>query len=159
VTVTVYRLGRLRYQRDLFAGLDGLYARGRWTLRGHPVVYTSQSISLAVLEYTVNYRHRGWIAASVVGRAVIPSSVAIETVKATDLPSNWANPVAPVELQQIGRIWLERRASVALRVPSAVVVEEWNYLLNPAHPDFKKLSFGKPKPCAFDRRLAPSRRT
>jgi RES domain-containing protein len=158
VTISVYRLGQLRYHHDLFAGLGGLYAHGRWTSRGSPVVYTSQSISLAVLEYTVNYRRRGWVPASVLGRASIPSAVAIETVKSADLPRNWANPIAPAELQRIGREWLKRGTSVALKVPSAVVVEEWNYLLNPLHPDFKKLSFVKSKPFAFDGRLARSRK-
>jgi RES domain-containing protein len=80
VTVTVYRLTKLRYQNQIFSGLGGLYADGRWTFRGHPVIYTSASISLAVLEYTLNYRRRGWVPASVLGRAVIPDKMRIEVV-------------------------------------------------------------------------------
>ena len=157
MTLAVYRIGKLRYRDQLFTGLGGLYAHSRWVSRGHPVIYTSESISLAVLEYTVNYRRRGWVPASVLGSASIPTMVSIEAVKVIDLPRNWANAEPPSALREIGREWLERGASVALKVPSAVVIEEWNYLLNPQHADFKKLTFGEPRPYAFDRRLAKSR--
>jgi RES domain-containing protein len=89
VTVTVYRLTKLRYQDRIFSGLGGLHAEGRWTLRGRPVVYTSGSISLAVLEYTLNYRRRGWVPASVLGRAVIPDEAPTDVVQLADLPRNW----------------------------------------------------------------------
>jgi RES domain-containing protein len=158
VTVTVYRLTKLRYQDQIFSGLGGLYAEGRWTPRGKPVVYTSGSISLAVLEYTLNYRRRGWVPASVLSRAVIPDEVPIDVVTLTDLPRNWSAPDPPSKLRDIGQRWLERGPSAILKVPSAVVVEEWNYLLNPQHADFKKLALGKPKRYQFDRRLARVRR-
>jgi RES domain-containing protein len=157
VTVTVYRLTKLRYQDQIFSGLGGLYAAGRWTLRGRPVVYTSGSISLAVLEYTLNYRRRGWVPASVLGRAVIPDEVPIDVVTLADLPRNWSAPDPPSKLRDVGQRWLERDYSAVLKVPSAVVVEEWNYLLNPRHADFKKLALGKPKRYQFDRRLARER--
>jgi RES domain-containing protein len=158
VTVTVYRLTKLRYQDQIFSGLGGLYAEGRWTPRGKPIVYTSGSISLAVLEYTLNYKRRGWVPASVLGRAVIPDDVPIDVVTVADLPRNWFVPDPPLKLRDIGQRWLERGPSAILKVPSAVVVEEWNYLLNPQHADFKKLALGKPKGYQFDRRLARARR-
>lgn len=135
MTVTVYRLTKLRYQDQIFSGPGGLYAAGRWTLRGRPVVYTSGSISLAVLEYTLNYRRRGWVPPSVLGRADPPS-----------------------KLRDIGQRWLERGPSAVLKVPSAVVVEEWNYLLNPQYADFEKLALGKPKRYQFGRRTGRERR-
>jgi RES domain-containing protein len=159
VTVTVYRLTKLRYQNQIFSGLGGLYADGRWTFRGHPVIYTSVSISLAVLEYTLNYRRRGWVPASVLGRAVIPDKMRIEVVTAAELPRNWSAAESPPKLREIGRRWLDAGATAVLKVPSAVVVEEWNYILNPQHPDFKKLIFQKPKRFTFDRRLARERKS
>lgn len=159
MTVTVYRLTKLRYQDQIFSGLGGLYAAGRWTPRGSPVVYTSASISLAVLEYTFNYRRRGWVPASVLGRAFIPDELSIDVVKLADLPRNWSAPDPPSTLRDIGQRWLERGPSAILKVPSAVVVEEWNYLLNPQHADFRKLTLGKPKRYQFDRRLARARGT
>ena len=159
MTVTVYRLTKRRYQNQIFSGIGGLYADGRWTFRGHPVIYTSASISLAVLEYTLNYRRRGWVPASVLGRAIIPDKLKIDVVTRTDLPRNWSAAESPPTLREIGQRWLDSGKSAVLQVPSAVVVEEWNYILNPQHPDFKKLILQKPKTFQFDRRLARARRS
>jgi RES domain-containing protein len=154
VTLTVFRLGKHAYRDQLFSGQGGLFASGRWTPRGRPVVYTSASISLAVLEYTVNYRRRGWVPATVLGRATIPSGVRVQTVSTKDLPANWYAADPPVDLQKIGGEWLERGETAVLKAPSAIVVEEWNYLLNPLHVDFRKLAFTPPTAFHFDRRLA-----
>jgi RES domain-containing protein len=158
VTTTVFRLGKHVYRAQLFSGEGGIFASGRWTPRGRPVVYTSASISLAVLEYTVSYRRRGWVPATVLGRATISSGIRVQTVSAKDLHANWYAADPPVELQQIGGEWLERGETAVLKVPSAIVVEEWNYLLNPLHADFGKLKFSAPKVFNFDRRVARSRR-
>jgi RES domain-containing protein len=155
----VYRLTKLRHQNQIFSGLGGLYADGRWTLRGHPIIYTSASISLAVLEYALNYRRHGWVPASVLGRAVIPDEVKIEVVSPTDSPRNWSAADSPPQLRAIGQRWLDAGAASVLKVPSAVIVEEWNYVLNPQHPDFKKLILQKPKRFQFDRRLARERKS
>jgi RES domain-containing protein len=66
---------------------------------------------------------------------------------------------SPPKLREIGQRWLDAGAAAVLKVPSAVVVEEWNYVLNPQHPDFKKLIFQKPKRFQFDRRLARERKS
>ncbi len=158
MTLTVFRLGKRRYRDQLFSGQGGLFASGRWTPRGRPVVYTSASISLAVLEYTVNYRHRGWVPATVLGHAVIPASVCVETISTDGLPVNWFAAAPAPQLQAIGAEWLERGETAVLKVPSAIVTEEWNYLLNPSHADFRRMQMSLPKPFNFDRRLARSRK-
>ena len=158
MTLTVFRLGKEVYRDQLFSGQGGLYASGRWTPRGRPVVYTSASISLAVLEYTVNYRRRGWVPATVLGRAVIPAAVRTETVSIDKLPVNWFAASPPSQLQTLGGEWLERGETAVLKVPSAIVTEEWNYLLNPLHADFRKIRISAPKPFDFDQRVARSRK-
>lgn len=158
MTLTVFRLGKHAHRTQLFSGQGGLFASGRWTPRGRPVVYTSASISLAVLEYTVNYRRRGWGPATVLGRARIPSGVRVSTVAVKELPTGWYASDAPTELQRIGGEWLEQGETAVLKVPSAVVVEEWNYLLNPLHADFGRLAFDAPEPFSFDRRVARSKK-
>ncbi|MBW4053424.1 MAG: RES domain-containing protein [Proteobacteria bacterium] len=142
----------------MFSGLGGLYAEGRWTRRGRPVVYTSQSISLAVLEYALNYRRHGWLPSSVLARSQIPDRLPIEAVSLAELPDNWRDPDPPEVIRNIGQDWLQRAKSVCLMVPSAIVPEEWNYLLNLRHPDFSKLIFGVPEEFHFDRRLARARK-
>lgn len=158
MTLTVFRLGKHAYRDQLFSGQGGLYASGRWTSKGRPVIYTSASISLAVLEYTVNYRRRGWVPATVVGRAMIPASVRVETVSIDRLPASWFTASPPSQLQVLGGDWLERGTTAVLKVPSAIVTEEWNYLLNPLHADFGKLHISAPQSFNFDRRVARSRR-
>ncbi len=158
MTLTVFRLGKRAYRNHLFNGQGGLYASGRWTPRGRPVVYTSASISLAILEYTANYRRRGWVPATVLGRARIPTSVRIDTVSIDKLPANWFTTPSPHQLQIFGGEWLERGQTAVLKVPSAIVIEEWNYLINPLHPDFRKLRVSKPLPFDFDQRVARTRK-
>jgi len=159
VRLTVFRLGKHVYRNQLFAGQGGLHASGRWTPRGRLVVYTSASIALAVLEYTVNYRHRGWVPSTVLGRATIPSSVRIATVSIDKLPANWFAPAPPIQLQSLGEEWLDRGEAAVLKVPSAIVTEEWNYLLNPLHSDFRKIRVGPPRPFEFDQRVTRSRKS
>lgn len=158
MTVVVYRLSKERYRDQVFSGLGGLYADGRWTQRGRPVVYTSQGISLAVLEYALNYKRHGWLPSSVIARADIPDGVTLEAVSLSDLPDDWRNPDPPEALRRIGQDWLRRAETVCLKVPSAIIPEEANYLLNPLHPDFGKLILTLPEVFYFDRRLARERR-
>ena len=158
MTLTVFRLGKHVYRDQLFRGQGGLYASGRWTPRGRPVVYTSASISLAVLEYTVNYRRRGWVPATVLGRAMIPAGIRVETVSIDKLPANWFAASPPPQLQVFGGEWLEHGATAVLKVPSAIVTEEWNYLLNPLHADFRKFRISTPQRFNFDQRVARSRK-
>jgi RES domain-containing protein len=79
------------------------------------------------------------------GRAVIPASVRVKAISSGDLPANWFAAAAPPQLQTIGGEWLERGETAVLKVPSAIVIEEWNYLLNPLHADFRRLRMGVPK--------------
>jgi RES domain-containing protein len=83
----------------------------------------------------------------------IPKSVAIKKIEEADLPPNWSGPVVNRKTQQIGTKWADSAETAVLSVPSAVVPNEPNYLLNPAHPDFSRVRFSAPKPFVFDRRL------
>ena len=78
----------------------------------------------------------------------------ITTIKQSDLPSNWRVSPAPSELQEIGDDWLNKLKSAILAVPSVIIPEEKNYLLNPAHRDFPSLRMTKPIKFEFDGRLA-----
>jgi RES domain-containing protein len=70
------------------------------------------------------------------------------------LPSNWRKEPAPAALQAIGDRWIASRESAVVRVPSVIVATEFNYLLNPAHEDFCRCIWGKPRPFHFDPGLA-----
>ena len=82
----------------------------------------------------------------------------IETVPIDELPANWFAAAPPPQLQTIGSAWLERHDTAVLKVPSAIVTEEWNYLLNPLHADFRKVRISPPQSFNFDQRVARSRK-
>lgn len=77
----------------------------------------------------------------------------MEVVDADTLPGDWRSSPPPFELRRIGDGWIGSHRSCVLRVPSAVIPHEWNYLLNPAHPDFSSIDIGEPIPFETDARL------
>jgi RES domain-containing protein len=135
---------------------DGEGARrygGRWNKPGTPVVYTSGTLSLAALEYLVHVDSDLLPDALVSVRATIPDSLKIETIDPTHLPVDWKDTIIPVSLQQLGSDWANNAKSPVLKVPSVVIEHEWNYVLNPLHPDFSKISWDAGIRFSFDPRL------
>lgn len=145
-----------RLCRSTFPAYDGEGARrvgGRWNSKGTRLLYMTENRSLAVLEILVH------LSSSlpdkyVLGAADIPEDVPIEKVDIGCLPEDWAtlNPPEQHTTKRIGDEWVERRKSAVLAVPS-VIVGELNYVLNPAHPDFERISFAEPVSFRFDVRL------
>jgi RES domain-containing protein len=85
--------------------------------------------------------------------ARIPKGMTIDRIRIEDLPADWRSIGAREKLQSIGTDWAKKRAAAVLAVPSAVIPEETNYLLNPLHPDFKRVKIGKPRKFETDLRL------
>jgi RES domain-containing protein len=85
--------------------------------------------------------------------ARIPKSASIRTIEEAELPKNWDDPVSIKKTKDLGTSWAKSGATAVLSVPSAVVPNERNYLLNPAHPDFSIIRFSAPKAFVFDKRL------
>ena len=126
---------------------------GRWNHRGTPGVYTSSTLSLAVLELLVHLDDDE-LAKDYVGiPADIPDSVEITRIRTSDLPREWRNFPRPQALAGLGSRWAAARETAVLAVPSAIVPHELNYLLNPLHPHCKRIRFGRPEPFSFDPRL------
>jgi RES domain-containing protein len=86
-------------------------------------------------------------------QADIPDGLAMETVKIEGLPKDWRRYPAPEALRGIGTAWANAASSAVLAVPSAVIPPEWNYLLNPAHQDFKRIRLQRPVVFRFDPRM------
>ena len=83
----------------------------------------------------------------------IPDSLTIETVKIESLPRDWRRYPGPEALKDIGTAWASKVSTAILAVPSAVIPEERNYLLNPAHRHFKPIRIRKPVAFRFDARM------
>jgi len=135
---------------------DGEGARrygGRWNKPGTPVIYTSGSLSLAALEYLVRVDSDILPDSLVSITATIPDSRAIETIHPSGLPSNWKDEIIPVALQERGTSWANGAKSPVLKVPSVVIEHEWNYVLNPLHPDFTQITWDTGIAFSFDPRL------
>lgn len=148
-----WRICRAAFVRGAFGGRGAADHGGRWNRPGIPVVYTSSSLSLAALEYLVNIETADLPADLVAIPAEIPARIATRRVDAKELPSGWRSLPAPAALQAIGEGWVRKGETAVLLVPSAVIPEENNIVLNPAHPEFVRIRIGKPKPFAFDPRL------
>ena len=147
----VFRIVTQRHVTEAFSGEGARLFGGRWNPKGVAMVYTASSRSLAILEMLVQDQplraHYTIIAAR------IPSSVRIERVAPTRLPENWTTGEPVDELRAIGAAWINRAKIAVLRVPSAVVPSEFNYLLNPTHSDFGRIHLGEVEPITTDRRL------
>lgn len=138
------------------AAPDGEGARrygGRWNKPGTRVIYTSGTLSLAALEYLVHVDSDILPNSLVSVRATIPDTLQIETIDISSLPGDWKDEIIPVSLQELGTSWANQGKHPVLRVPSVVIEHEWNYVLNPLHPDFSKITWDTSIGFSFDPRL------
>lgn len=150
--ITLWRLCTAHRAADAFAGQGSFRRGGRWNPRGLHVVYCAESRSLAALEVLVGLDEKERLLE--IPWVCIPAVVNIESIeKAAKVPPEWRKYPHVAATQAFGAEWVQARRSVALRVPSAVIPGEFNYLLNPAHPQFARVKIGKPEPFSFDPRL------
>lgn len=126
----VYRIGKTRYAKDLTGEGSRLHG-GRWNHKLIPCIYTSESRSLAVLEYTVN------INIDDIPRALSITTYEILYLETYELPGNWKEVPAPSATKDFGTRLLERALFPVIRFPSSVVPDEFNYIINPLHPGSK----------------------
>lgn len=151
---SAWRLTKTKYLSSAWDGEGAKRSGGRWNSIGVPVVYTSATRSLALVEVLVHLPSGILPAYSAVpiefGESLVTS------IEPALLPANWKDHPPPAETKAIGDRWVTDARSALLRVPSAVVPNEVNYVLNPSHPDFDQVRIGTPIPFPFDSRL-PSR--
>jgi RES domain-containing protein len=116
-----------------------------------PVVYTSANKSLAVLESLVHLNPP--VRFHYVAIRVTFADALLETIPPGVLPSDWRVEPPPPSSKRLGDAWVREARSAVLALPSVIIPGESNYLLNPAHPDFKKISIGKKEKFTFAPRL------
>lgn len=140
-----------RYAESAFSGEGARLYGGRWNRKGVPMIYTSGSQSLAMLELLV--QDEPLRARYVMIPAILPKGLKIERIVPDQLPVGWRDIAAREQLQAIGTAWAKRRSSAVLAVPSAVIPSETNYLLNPLHASFARIEIGEPRDFITDSRL------
>jgi RES domain-containing protein len=152
----LYRLAKEkpgRYRADDLSGNGAALSGGRWNARGTPVLYTSANASTAVLETRVH-------ATGILPRA----NLFLVTIEVPDqllgaafeppLPPDWNHAgVTPRTTVEIGQAWITRAGALAMKVPSVVCPTDFNYLLNPRHPDMRDVTVITVEAFALDPRL------
>jgi RES domain-containing protein len=148
----VYRLCKEAYTKDL-SGRGAEINGGRWNNKGVPVLYTACSRALAVLEVAVHIPF-GIIPKDYFMTLIdVPDSISIVKIDITSLPYNWnRNPLVKAT-QYLGDDFLNDITNLIIRVPSATVSGDFNYLINPRHPDFQLIKIISAEPFEFDSRL------
>lgn len=155
--LTVWRLVAERHAASAFDGEGARLYGGRWNHPGIPMVYASATLSLAALELLVHLEAEDTPEDRVAIAAEIPSGLELEEAPIATLPANWRRYPAPEALKELGTAWAQSGRTAVLRIPSAVIPAEPNYLLNPRHPDMARITISQPEPFAFDRRLWKNR--
>lgn len=150
---TAWRIVKSKHVGNAFDGEGARRFGGRWNSPGTVVIYCSESLALAALELLVHLQSSDILEAYTAIPVTFPEAI-VSTLDPGQLPANWRDYPPPVALQRFGDHWVASRRSAVLRVPSAVVEGEYNYLFNPTHRDFSQISIGEPQPFRFDPRLA-----
>lgn len=145
----VYRIILTKYANALIA--SGRAAR--WNPNDVEVVYTASSRSLACLENVVHRTKLGLTLVFSILTIEIPDSIKIRRIKLADLPENWDDYEQMSKTQAMGSDWINGGETAVLEVPSSIVNEEVNYLVNPKHQDFAKIKIVKTQPFVFDSRI------
>lgn len=145
-----------RIASDTHAAFDGEGARlhgSRWTPRGVPVVFTSATLSLAALERFVNTDPDLEPTDLLAIPVAIRDEIAVASVETDTLPPDWRTFPAPPALAAIGEDWFRSSRSAVLSVPSVVIPHERNFILNPTHDAFARITIGRAEPFSFDPRM------
>ncbi len=146
----IYRLAVASFKSDLSGAGSKLFG-GRWNIPGIAALYTAENISLSVLEILVAADKNTIPPEYYLMKLQVPDNLAVKKISASKLKENWY--ADPGYTQFIGSNFLRSGEEAILKVPSVIVNEEHNYLLNPIHPDFKKVKLIDSIPFNFDIRL------
>lgn len=148
----VFRISKKAFVNDL-TGTGAKTYGGRWNRKGTAMVYTAESRSLASVEYLVHLPMALVPKDLSIACIEIPEHVKPSQLASSKLPKNWRKYPAPDSLAKLGNDWAKSGDSLLLRVPSAVIEDEFNILINPLHPDFNQIKIKDVKKYLFDERL------
>ena len=148
----IYRIDRAKRRNNLLSGIGAEKIGGRWNEIGTRAIYTSQHISLAYLEVVMHLDITEDLPSDrILVHIEIPDEVFI--YEFTKLPKDWNTFPYNSKTQEIFTKFVEENKAAVLKVPSAIVKDEYNYIINPLHIDFHKISVAKVQKFTFDSRL------
>jgi RES domain-containing protein len=153
--IQAWRITKTIDLKKAFSGEGSRLYGGRWNSKGIAVVYAAATRSLAILEILVHMRNAQQTVTPI-PYTLFPCSFdehLVEEIPPSRLPPEWDIEPPTDSTKSIGDAWVSAASSPVLSVPSFVVPEEGNYILNPSHALFAQIQFGSPAPCKFDPRL------
>lgn len=148
----VFRICKEKYANDL-SGTGAKLVGGRWNSKGIPILYTSESRALAMTEVAVHLPYNLIPNDFVLVTIDIPENLKLEEVLVKNLSKKWNNFPINNSTQNIGNEFVKNNDALVLKVPSAVVAGDFNYLINSNHKDFDKIEIENIIPFIFDNRL------
>ena len=148
----VYRIAQKIFINDL-SGEGARLFGGRWNHRGIPLLYTAESRSLATLELLVHAQKLSTVSNLSILTLEIPAKIKTDDIQnLTKLPQNWQKYTSHPELQDVVAKWIASDGFI-LKVPSAIIKEESNFLINPRHKNMQLLKIIKTEDFILDERL------
>jgi len=148
----VFRLLNQNYGSGL-SGKGAEIAGGRWNSQGISMIYTSESRALCTAEVAVNLPLGNIPPGYEMISIFIPDDIVITKIREEDLPSGWkVFPLATIT-QKIGDQFIIQGKFLVMKVPSAVVPGDFNYVINPRHPEFERIEIVRKEPYEFDERF------
>ncbi len=146
----IHRITPQKFALDL-SGMGAKLYGGRWNRVGVPLLYTSENLSLAVLENIVHIQNPAILPTFKAITIEIPDSFREYSVN--DFPENWVSQDGFEELRKLTDDFIKSGEFLSMKVPSAIIEMEYNFLVNPQHSLFKDISIIKQQDFSFDQRL------
>ncbi|MBL7127575.1 MAG: RES family NAD+ phosphorylase [Ignavibacteria bacterium] len=148
----VYRLSKEKFSNDL-TGQGARNYGGRWNSKGYPIIYTSESRSLAAFELAVHLNLSQLPYNYAMVTINLPDGIKIESIDRKKLPANWNSFPFHTSTRKIGDDFIIRNENLVLKVPSAIIQGDFNFLINPLHKDISKTKIVHTEPFNYDHRL------
>lgn len=148
----IFRLSRKKYASKL-SGIGASKSGNRWNSKGIEIIYCSESRALAMAEVSVHITLVNLPKDFIMMEIEIPKNIFVQEIKVKDLPENWSNFPPSIKTQKIGDDFIHSKKACVLKVPSAVVKGDYNYLINPHHQDFCNIKIINTSVFPFDKRV------
>ena len=148
----IFRLAKKKYADDL-SGVGAELTGGRWNNKGTRIIYTSDSRALCTAEIAVHMPFGLIPKDYYLITLEIPDKISLKQIDSKTLPKNWMDFPYSGITQKLGEDFISKGDSLILKVPSAVVQGDYNYLINPSHKEFEKVRLISKEKFNFDERL------